>query len=59
MDGITTEAKNGEFHGLRNDILRWCGTRDFAFFFIDPTGWKKAIEIPTLTPLLQRSKTVV
>lgn len=54
LDGITTEAINGEFHDLRSDILSWCGPRDFAFFFIDHTGWKNAIEIPTLTPLLQR-----
>jgi three-Cys-motif partner protein len=54
--GIKTDAMNGEFHDLRNDILRWCGPKDFVFFFIDPKGWKNAIEIPTLTPLLQRQK---
>ena len=26
------------------------------FFFIDPKGWKNAIEIPILTPLLQRPR---
>ncbi|MCU7803140.1 MAG: three-Cys-motif partner protein TcmP [Candidatus Thiodiazotropha sp. (ex Lucinoma borealis)] len=56
LDGITTKAKNGEFHDLRSEILYWCGPRDFAFFFIDPKGWKNAIEIPTLTPLLQRPR---
>ncbi|MCU7838963.1 MAG: three-Cys-motif partner protein TcmP [Candidatus Thiodiazotropha sp. (ex Troendleina suluensis)] len=56
LDGITTEAKNGEFHDLRSKILSWCGPRDFAFFFIDPKGWKNAIEIPILTPLLQRQR---
>jgi three-Cys-motif partner protein len=56
LDSITTEAKNGEFHELRNEILSWCGTRDFVFFFIDPKGWKNAIEIPILTPLLKRPK---
>jgi len=56
LDGITTEAMNGEFHNLRSEILSWCGPRDFAFFFIDPKGWKNAIEIPILTPLLQRPR---
>jgi len=56
LDGITTHAMNGEFHELREDILRWCGPGDFAFFFIDPKGWKNAIEIPTLTPFLQRHR---
>jgi three-Cys-motif partner protein len=53
LEGITAESMNGDFYDLRSDILRWCGTSDFAFFFIDPKGWKNAIEIPTLTPLLQ------
>ena len=53
-EGIETASKNGEFHELRREILEWCGKTDFAFFFIDPKGWKNAIEIPTLTPLLQR-----
>jgi three-Cys-motif partner protein len=56
LEGITTESMNGEFHELREDILRWCGNEDFAFFFIDPKGWKNAIEIPTLKPLLQRPR---
>ncbi len=53
-EGIETASKNGQFHELRREILEWCGTTDFAFYFIDPTGWKNTIEIPTLTPLLQR-----
>jgi len=53
-EGIRTDSKNGEFHKLRSEIIEWCGDTDFAFFFIDPKGWKNAIEIPTLTPLLQR-----
>jgi len=44
----------GEFHEHRDDVLKWCGERDFTFFFIDPTGWREAVEIPTLRPLLQR-----
>ncbi|MDH3692798.1 MAG: three-Cys-motif partner protein TcmP, partial [Gammaproteobacteria bacterium] len=46
-DGISAEAKHGSFHELRDEILEWCGQNDFVFFFIDPTGWKHAIEIPT------------
>ncbi len=56
LDGITTEAMNGEFHHLRTEILNWCGSKDFVFFFIDPKGWKDAVEIPILTPLLQRPR---
>ena len=55
LDGITAEAKNGEFHNLRSEILSWCGPTDFAFFFIDPKGWKD-IKIPILKPLLQRPR---
>ena len=46
----------GEFYDLRHEILNWCGTSDFVFFFIDPKGWKNAIEIPTLSPLLKRPR---
>ena len=53
-DGVEAASKHGEFHELRDKILDWCGNRDFTFFFIDPKGWKNVIEIPTLTPLLQR-----
>ena len=51
---MTTEALPGDFFELRDPILKWCGLYDFTFFFIDPKGWKKVVEIPTLTPLLQR-----
>lgn len=51
---VATESLLGDFFELRKSILEWCGPDDFTFFFIDPKGWKKAIEIPTLTPLLQR-----
>ncbi len=53
-DGIETRAKQGEFHHLVPEILEWCGTDSFVFFFIDPTGWKDAVEPPTLAPLLRR-----
>ena len=51
---IATEAQKGEFFDLREAILAWCGPDDFTFFFIDPTGWKRVIEIPTLKPFLER-----
>lgn len=53
-DGIETEAKHGEFHTLIPEILGWCEGDCFVFFFVDPTGWKDAIELPTLAPLLAR-----
>ena len=52
--GIELSARQGDFFELRDEILSWCGERDFAFFFIDPTGWKKVVEISTLAPLLKR-----
>ena len=53
---IETKALNGDFYHLRDNILQWCGSVDFAFFFIDPTGWRHVVEVPTLLPLLQRKK---
>lgn len=53
-DGTDTHALHGQFHELRDDILTWCGRTGFVFFFIDPTGWKNAIELPILGPLLRR-----
>jgi len=53
-DGTITTAIQGKFHELRQQILDWCGPESFVFFFIDPTGWKKAVELPTLEPLLRR-----
>lgn len=46
---------HGEFINLRKKILDTIGYNDFVFFFIDPKGWKEAIEIPTLLPLLKRN----
>jgi three-Cys-motif partner protein len=51
---MNVKALHGEFHELRDHILKWCGEGNFTFFFVDHTGWRKAIEIPTLYPLLQR-----
>lgn len=53
-DGTVTHALQGKFHDLLQEILSWCGTDSFVFFFIDPTGWKNVVELPTLTPLLRR-----
>jgi three-Cys-motif partner protein len=54
-NGIEAHALKGDFINLRSDILRWCGNKDFTFFFIDPKGWKQAVERSTLRPLLERS----
>lgn len=53
-DGTETQALQGKFHELRQRILDWCGSDSFVFFFIDPTGWKNVVELPTLDPLLRR-----
>ena len=53
-DAIETAALHGEFFHLQQELLRHCGDNSFAFFFVDPTGWKEAIELSTLAPLLQR-----
>jgi three-Cys-motif partner protein len=51
---VLVEALPGDFYELRQSILEWCGPDDFTFFFIDPKGWKRVVEISTLTPLLRR-----
>ena len=55
-EGVEAESIRGEFYPLRNNILEWCGSNDFTLFFIDPTGWKKVVEIETLRPLLRRRR---
>lgn len=52
---VKAECKRGDFVDLRGEILDWCGPDSFAFFFVDPTGWK-AIGIETMTPLVQRER---
>jgi len=54
--GIVAESFCGEFFDLRRQILEWCRPDEFTFFFIDPKGWKKVVEVPTLKPLLQRPR---
>ena len=46
---------HGDFVDLRGDILKWCGSSAFTFFFVDPKGWKD-IGIETMRPLLQRQR---
>ena len=53
-DGTETHALQGRFHELQQEILAWCGSDSFVFFFIDPTGWKNAVELRTLHPFLLR-----
>lgn len=52
---VSTDSLSGDFFDLRKSILQWCGPDDFTFFFIDPTGWKNVVEIPTLKTLLRRA----
>ena len=52
-DGVDAQCLKGDFCDLQNEILSWCGNRDFCFFFIDATEWRH-IAIPTLEPLLRR-----
>lgn len=53
--GIRTHSLCGDFVALRAEILRWTGTDSFAFFFIDPKGWKDA-RIEILRKLLERPR---
>ena len=45
----------GDFLDLRPAILQWCGPKAFAFFFIDPKGFKE-IGVTKLAPLLERKR---
>ena len=53
--GVHSQCMEGDFLDLRQDILQWCGTSAFAFFFVDPKGWK-TVSIPNLRPLLTRPR---
>jgi three-Cys-motif partner protein len=50
---IELMALNGEFQDLRSEILDRCPSNAFAFFFIDPLGWK-TVGVEVLRPLLLR-----
>ena len=54
-EGVETHPLHGEFIQLREEILSRCGNDSFTFFFVDPTGWKDAVELATLDPLLRRA----
>lgn len=52
---ITYHTLHGDYWVQQDEILRLCGDRSFAFFFVDPMGWLD-VGIPKLTKLLQRPK---
>ncbi len=52
---VNQACLQGDFVDLRGDILRWCGSDAFTFFFVDPKGWKDIV-IETMRPLLQRPR---
>ena len=54
-DGIECHPLRGDYSELHDEILRLCGNRSFAFFFVDPMGWID-VGIPKLEKLLQRPK---
>jgi len=45
---------SGDYSDLQGDILRVCG-KGFAFFFVDPKGWKD-VGVPRLSKLLRRPR---
>jgi three-Cys-motif partner protein len=51
--GIEAKALPGDFVDLQQSVLDWCGTAAFAFFFLDPKGWK-SVGVKGLRPLLAR-----
>jgi three-Cys-motif partner protein len=53
--GVVAECREGDFLALRQGILKWCGNTAFAFFFIDPKGWK-TVGVPNLRTLLARPR---
>lgn len=52
---VECECMPGDFVDLRSDILKWCGSTSFTFFFVDPKGWTPVV-IDVLRPLLQRRR---
>lgn len=51
--GIEAQPLAGDFVDLQHKILDWCGSAAFAFFFLDPKGWKD-VGVKVLRPLLAR-----
>jgi len=54
-DGIECHPLYGDYSEKQDEILRLCGDKSFAFFFIDPKGWLD-VGIPRLEKLLKRPK---
>lgn len=52
---VEHDCRPGDFVDLRAEILNWCGTESFVFFFVDPKGWKDIL-IDTMRPLLTRPR---
>lgn len=52
---ISSTCIQGDFVNLRGEILAWAGQGGFAFFFVDPKGWKQ-VGVGTLKPLMQRPR---
>ncbi len=53
--GIEAKPLEGDFVDLRQTILDWCGSAAFAFFFLDPKGWK-SVGVKVLQTLLARPR---
>ena len=52
---VEHDCRHGDFVDLRPDILTWCGSSAFTFFFVDPKGWTPIV-IDVLEPLLKRPR---
>lgn len=52
---VSANCLKGDFVELRGQIVDWCGSQAFAFFFIDPKGWTE-VGVEILRPLLERPR---
>jgi three-Cys-motif partner protein len=52
---VEHDCRHGDFVDLRPDILTWCGSSAFTFFFVDPKGWTPIV-IDVMEPLLKRPR---
>lgn len=52
---VEHDCRHGDFVDLRSDILNWCGSSAFTFFFVDPKGWTPIV-IDVMEPLLKRPR---